>query len=66
MVFEYIDGDSLYELIDKIKCGEIEVSMLERIKILHKACMGLRKLHKFKIVHRDRNYFANRIIFKFE
>jgi len=53
MVFEYIDGDSLYQLIDKIKCGEIEVSMLERIKILHKACMGLRKLHKFQIVHRD-------------
>jgi len=55
LVMEYIEGYSLYELIQLYKESSEELSRRDRHKILMKASHGLKELHnpRVNIVHRD-------------
>ena len=56
IILEYIDGHTLFQLIQSVNSGERDLEMADRYEILMKASFGLLHLHQTNIVHRDSNY----------
>lgn len=49
LVLEYLDGDTLEELLEKWK----RLPPIEAIRIVHQAMLGLQHLHEKGMIHRD-------------
>ena len=53
LIMEYLEGGSMYQLVDSLQAGTRMVTQHQKMHILRDICLALEHLHSRDIIHRD-------------